>query len=142
MFVYLSNTALAKMQRRIHQHRRGLATIELAITLPVVVAIVFGAIEAASFIQLRHVLTQAGYEGAKLISTDTQEIAEQRTRDILDARKIQGYTLTINPPLTPSTVAGTTMRVTIQAPANGNSFGITNYFRNRTIQVTFTTTRL
>lgn len=45
--------------------RRGAAVVEFAVCLPVIIIIVFGAIEAASLLFLKQALIQSAYERRK-----------------------------------------------------------------------------
>ena len=45
--------------------RRGVAAVEFAVCLPVIILLVFGAIEASSFIFLKQSLNVAAYEGIR-----------------------------------------------------------------------------
>ena len=52
-------------RRSVRRRQRGMAAVEFAVCLPVLVLLVFGAIEASSFIFLKQALTVAAYEGVR-----------------------------------------------------------------------------
>lgn len=112
--------------------RRGTATVEFAICLPVMLLLTFGAIEAANGIYLKQVVTQAAYEGARVATTigsvETEAVAF--SRQVLDARHIQNAVIQISPSINANTPSGTEVTVTVTAPSNSNSFAPLWYFRN------------
>lgn len=67
-----------------------MATVELAICLPVLVLIVFGSIQATDLIYLQHAAMSAAYEGmleaAKLNATNESVLS--RIQQVLDAREL------------------------------------------------------
>ncbi|MCA9139783.1 MAG: pilus assembly protein [Planctomycetales bacterium] len=73
--------------------RVGVAAVEFAVCLPVIVLLVFGSIEASSFIFLKQSLSVACYEGtreaAKLGSTDATATA--RAQSILESRGVNDF---------------------------------------------------
>jgi hypothetical protein len=73
--------------------RRGVAAVEFAVCLPVILILVFGAIEASSFIFLKQSLHVAAYEGARqavrLGSGNAEAIAS--VQNILKSRNVQDF---------------------------------------------------
>ncbi len=84
--------------RRLHA-RQGVAAVELAFVLPVLLVLVFGTIEICQRIFLRQSLVIAAYEGARLAArrntTNTQVI--DRCNTILDQRNVRGGSVTVTP---------------------------------------------
>ena len=84
--------------RRI-EPRRGAAAAEMAICLPLMVMLVLGSIETCSMIYLRHSLTIASYEAARVAidfdGTNTEVMA--RCQEILDAREVADADIDIEP---------------------------------------------
>ena len=68
--------------------RRAVAAAEFAVCLPILVLLVFGSIEASSFIFLKQALSVAAYEGAReaALSNSTATAAEDRATHIGIAR--------------------------------------------------------
>lgn len=104
------------------RQRKGTATAELAVCLPLILVLIFGGIEAANGIFLKQGLTVAAYETAKMATTVGYTIAEANTRgeQILAARGFSGATITIDPN-TPQIFPGTPVTVTVEAPADLNA---------------------
>lgn len=97
--------------------------VEFAICLPLIMMLVFGSIEAANAIFLRQALTATAYESAQVacgIGGGSTE-AQTRASQVLKARNVKKGTVKISPNITASTPAGTTVTVTVSAPATSNS---------------------
>jgi Flp pilus assembly protein TadG len=58
---------------RTHHHRRGAASVECAVCLPVVLLIVFGTIEACSLLFLQQNVQLAAYETARVAASPYQQ---------------------------------------------------------------------
>jgi hypothetical protein len=74
---------------------RGVAAVEMAVCLPVIILLVFGAIEASSFIFLKQSLNVAAYEGIResiRVGSSNSEGA-QRASDILSSRDVQDFAI-------------------------------------------------
>lgn len=73
--------------------RRGTAAVEFAVCLPVIVLLVFGSIEASSYIFLKQSLHVACYEGVREAAKTgaTSDGANARAQTILDGRQVNGY---------------------------------------------------
>ncbi len=73
--------------------RRGVAAVEFAVCLPVIVLLVFGSIEASSFIFLRQSLSAAAYEGIReaVRSGSTTAEVTDRAENILQSRFVQDF---------------------------------------------------
>lgn len=109
---------------RTNPRRRGMATVELAVCLPVLVVIVLGSIEATNALFLKQRLTASAYEGARKASTPnkTSTDAWNAANDILTQFGVAGGSITVNPSaLGTATVAGTQVTVTVTAPLSSNS---------------------
>ena len=80
-------------RRRRAGNRKAVAAVEFAVCLPVLVLLVFGSIEASSFIFLKQSLSVASYEGAreaaKSNSTDADAVA--RAEAILNSRGVNDF---------------------------------------------------
>ena len=102
--------------------RKGTATVELAVCLPMLFLIIFGGIEAANSIFLKQGLTIAAYESAKIATTVGYTVNDAITRGdaILEARGFTGAQVAIDPNVAALT-PGTQVTVTVTAPANANS---------------------
>jgi TadE-like protein len=118
--------------------RNGVAAVEFAVCLPVLVLIVFGMIEASNAIYLKHALTIGAYEVARSVSEPggLESDAETRFNEVMSARGIENATFTINPSIDSTVLPGTPISVTVQAPANSNSIGPQWYYRDATLSAT------
>lgn len=137
----IENAAMGTQPRISNQpkdFRRGTATVELALCLPVIVLLLFGAIEVAHFIHLKQDLTVCAYEAGKVANRrgTTQADVVARFQEIAGAKGLEKATVTITPLLTALTPSGTEISLTAQAPANDNYELPSTYFRNRTLQAT------
>ena len=98
--------------------------MELAVCLPMIVVLTFGAIETTSLISLRQRLLTAAYEAARTTSGPAQTSSAGTTAgtNILTARGVTGGTVTISPdPVTAQTPTGTEIAATVTAPFTTNS---------------------
>jgi Flp pilus assembly protein TadG len=105
------------------QKRKGTAVVELAVCLPVLVIIAFGAIEATNAVFLKERLTAAAYEGARSATGPghTTATATAVAQNVLTQFAISNSTITISPTITISTTTGTQVTVTVAAPFSSNS---------------------
>lgn len=132
-----------KIKRRPHDPlrapRRGVATVELALCLPMLALLVFGSIEAASFIFLKQSLQVAAYEGIReaIRPGASDSTARDRSFAILNSRLIRDANVTF--PLGPATNAtrGQQVVIEVSAPTSTNSPLAGQWVSNRTL-----TTRL
>ncbi len=85
------------MRGRHRRQHHGIAVVEFAICLPVIILIILGFIEACNLIFLKQALTEASYQGAlaamKPEATETE--VETRIQSILDARSISSATIVV-----------------------------------------------
>lgn len=103
--------------------RKGTATAELAVCLPLLVVLVLGGMEAANGIFLKQGLTVAAYETAKMATTVgfTAAQAEARGNEILNTMGLSGSDIEIDPPTTRQMAPGELVTVTVTAPCSLNS---------------------
>ena len=115
--------------------RRGVATVEFAVCLPVIVLVVLGSIEAASMLFLRQAMIQSAYEGAKvaiLRNADNGD-AIAAAEAVIQGRQLDGVTISFDPLDIAAAVPGDTIRVTASAPGDANSFIPFGPFNNHVI---------
>jgi Flp pilus assembly protein TadG len=103
--------------------RRGAATVELSICLPLFVLVLLGSIETSNLIYLRESLCLASYEAARraVASDATQEDVVRRATEILKSRRITELTVTTNPRDLASAAAGDPITVTVSVPVHTQS---------------------
>lgn len=112
--------------------RAGAAIVEMAVCLPLLLLISFGAIEAANAIFLKQALSQVAYEGARAgsLPETTEATIRQRCEEFLSARHIKGATVSVSPGnVSAKTNPGTVIEVTVTAPANANSISPMWFFK-------------
>lgn len=126
------------------QPRRGVAAVEFALTLPLLMILVVGSIEASNAIFLRQAMTIAAYETAQIASAygGSEAEAKQRGQEILDSYGVDDATITVFPPITAMTAPGDKVEVTITAPSNANSLGPSWFFKDSTFERKFVMYRL
>ena len=103
--------------------RRGLAAVEFAVCLPVIVLLVFGTIEASSYIFLKQSLAVASYEGVRAATRlgGDNDRARRAAQNILDSRGVVGYRIEF--PGGESSLAdrGEEIVIEVSAPSADNS---------------------
>lgn len=109
--------------RGVGSRRRGAAVVELALCLPVIALLVFGALEGANMLFLRQALIQSAYEAAKATakSTGSQANGQQLAQDVLTARSITPSAITFNPANVDALTPGTPFTVTVTADGDQKS---------------------
>ncbi len=115
-------------QRRARVHS-AIATVELAICLPLLSLIMFGSIQATNLIFLQHATTAAVYEGSLEMakSNATNASVQSRIQQVLDARDVANSSIAILPAGTDisQTPPGTllTLEITADVRSNMSVFG-------------------
>ncbi len=119
--------------------RRGVATVELALCLPVLALLVFGSIEAASFIFLKQSLQVAAYEGIRegIRSGASEGSALARANAIISSRVIRDTNVRFVTGSPAATTRGQQVIIEVSAPTRTNSPLAGQWVPNRTL-----TTRL
>lgn len=113
-------------------NRQGAAMVELAVCLPLLMIISFGAIETANAIFLKQIIAQVAYEGARTAAQPDSTVGEIQNccKAIYTARRIKGVTVTVTPKnLSPSTPKGSIITITVSAPSNANTISPSAYFK-------------
>ncbi len=129
--------------RRI-RNRCGTATLEVAVTLPLLITLVFGAMEMANAVFLRQSMNMAAYEAAKVITRpgSNEALARSRCQEVMTVRKVSTYTLSFSPTVTTATPRGTQVTVTLSAPASNLSYGPVQFMSGKTLSTTVVMVRL
>jgi Flp pilus assembly protein TadG len=125
-------------RKKSHRGRRGVAAVEFAVCLPVIVLLVLATIEACSMVFLKQSLAIAAYEGSRTAimpgATDAQVRAA--SNQILADRRIDGGTVTIKPTNIASLNPGDFVDVTVTAPCGSNAVVPNKFYRGRTLSAT------
>ncbi|MEZ6132030.1 MAG: pilus assembly protein [Planctomycetaceae bacterium] len=128
-----------------HGRRRGIAAVEAAISLPMLIVLVVGSIEAANTIFLKQSMTIAAYEAAKIASSPqgTPAFANLRCSEVLASRGVNTFNLAINPSdLDATTPRGTQVTVTLTVTSDSAVVGPLNFFSGKTLQTQVDMVRL
>ena len=117
------------------RRRSGVAVVELAFCLPILVVLLIGTIEACVMLQLQQNLAVTAYEGARVgimpgMDADTVNFQCQL---ILDDRNINGYTITLDPVDPQSMNLGDEFKVTITADCSANAVVGGMFFNGKAI---------
>ena len=126
------------------RRRFGTATVEMALSLPLLITLVFGSMDMANAVFLRQSLNMAAYEAAKVITRpgDNEPLARTRCQQVLTARKVTTSTLAFSPTVTAATAKGTRVTVTLSAPASNLSYGPVSFLTGKTFTSTVVMVRL
>ena len=116
----------------------------MAVSLPLLITLVFGAMEMANAVFLRQSMNMAAYEAAKVITRpgSNEALARTRCEEVLTVRKVTTYTLTFSPTVTATTAKGTQVTVTLSAPATNLSYGPLRFLSGNTFTSTVVMVRL
>ena len=122
------------MRVRSRKNRRGAATVELALTLPVLSGIIFGFIEACGLLYSTQSLEIAAYEACRMAIRSTAYQREQGAANVMTNAQVEAYAenvleergivdaeVTIDTEDLTSLSGGDVVSVTITAPIAANS---------------------
>ena len=126
------------MNRIRNRGRRGLATVELAIGLPVVLILIFGSIETCSMVYVRQALSASAYEAARIaIRADgSSAAAEAQGINVLTAHGIDTAEFVFSPADVSAVDRGEQISVTASAPADSHSVIPLDYFAGMMLTTT------
>lgn len=115
----------------------GIAVVELAICLPILVLLLLATVEACVMLQLKQNVTVTAYEGARIGILPGAEATnvQMQCELLLGDRDIDGYTITMNPD--PGIVeTGEMFSVTVSADCVANSVLGGVFYQGNTISET------
>lgn len=114
--------------------RRAVAAVEAAVALPLLVLLVFGSIEVANSIFLAQTLSSASYEGVREAARPGATAAQvnHRVAQIMQARGIHAYNVTITPASITSTERGAMVTVRVEAAMSALSTHVTSLTNDKT----------
>ena len=109
--------------RRDSNCRKGIAVVELAICLPILVIVALATIEACAMLQLKQNASIVAYEGARIgiLPGSGEDLVHLQCEMLLDDRNIEGYTVTLAPSDPSSMDPGDLFRVTVSADCAANA---------------------
>ncbi len=126
------NVFAKSQRRRSCRQRGGVAAVEFALCLPVIVLLVMGAMEASTMIFLKQSLSVAAYEGARtaVVPNATNADVVDTCEQILADRRVAGATVQVTPEVEDANI-GEFMTITVTAPCNDNTILTGRFFRNK-----------
>lgn len=136
---------LSRLRSQKREERKGAATVEAAVCLPLLILLVFGSIESSNAIFLKQSLTMAAYEAGKIASSPrgTGTAATIRCQEVLAVRDIDEFDISFLPSnLSADTPRGQTISVTVTIDADSASLGPLWIFDGKTLQKTVVMRRL
>jgi Flp pilus assembly protein TadG len=115
--------------------REGVAAVEFAVCLPVMLLIVLATIEACTMVFLKQSLSIAAYEGARaaLVQSASTANVQRVAQQVLTERRVNGGTVLLSPSNISSIKPGQYLTVTVTAPAAGNNAIPLRFYRGRTL---------
>ena len=134
----------SRMTRRSERTRRGAATVEMAVILPVFVTIMLGMIEVGRGLMVGQLMTNAAREGARLAvinGTTNSDVSTQVKTFMQGAANVAQADTTVNITISNTAAAGqltgaTTgdlVTVTVTIPFSKVSYLPANYLANVTL---------
>ena len=116
------------LNRRAKSGRDGAAAVEFAISVAVLIMVVFASIEFARLTMLKHAVEHASYLGARkgiMVGSSGQDVRDTAVAH-LDKFSLTSATVTVNP--TSITDSTDVIEVTTTVPVSGNSWISPLYF--------------
>jgi len=133
--------------RKHHTHttnrRRGVAAVEFAVCLPVLVLVVFASVEACTMIFLRESLTVAAYESGRVALEKEVAAADVIARGdaLLTERSVSGGVVQVSPSDLTTVAAGETIQITVSAPCEANAVSPVWFYGGKSLTSTVTVIR-
>lgn len=121
------------------KHREGVAAVEMALVLPVLLIVLFGTINCSQMMHFRKSLVLAANEGIRLASqreTTSQDVLG-RTNSVLSSRRVTNPDVTLVPANIETAAAGDVIELRITA--NFSGFGLGTFGFGSSVPVTVTT---
>lgn len=135
----------SRTTRKHKTERKGAATVEAAVCLPLLILLVFGAVESSNGIYLKQSLTIAAYEAAKIATAPRGTQAEATTRcgEVLAVRDVDSFQISFSPQnLDENTPRGQNVEVTVTVNADAAALGPLWIFAGQSLQRTVVMRRL
>ncbi|MGB7343548.1 MAG: TadE family protein [Pirellulaceae bacterium] len=103
--------------------RRGVAVVELAVCLPVIVFLLLATIEACVMLQIQQNAAITAYEGARIgiMPGADASVVQLQCGMLLDDRGIENYTILTSPSDLSSMEVGDQLTVTVEIDCSANS---------------------
>lgn len=120
--------------------RRGIAAVEFAVCLPMILMLLMGTIEACSMIYLKQTLSVSAYEGirAAILPDATTSSVMDRANAVLTSRGVRDGTVTISPADFQSQPPEAWITIHVTAAGGSNAVITGWYFDTQTISASAT----
>ena len=119
------------------ERQSGIAATELAVCLPVIVVLVFAAIESCTMIFVAQALHAAGYESARVAinhNATTSQVV-QRAQQILDGHGLAGTSVRCVPTDVSTAKSGDLVTIVVTASCDSNRLSPALFFGGRDIEI-------
>ncbi|TWU39071.1 TadE-like protein [Novipirellula aureliae] len=141
--MFTPQKAIRRYPSRDRTGRRGVATVELAICLPIMVALTVGTMDLCSMLFIKESVTLAAYEGARqgVGRGFTNATARARVLEFLDERNIQyssADVVQIDAPGFDNAETLDNVRLTVTVPLAGNLNVPSKWFGDMSVNATVT----
>ena len=115
--------------------RHGIAAVELAVCLPILLLVAVAAVETCGMLYVSQTLKIASFEGSRIGVVPDAEASNVKFQcdTLLQGRGVKGYTVTLSPSEPASLNEGDYFRVTVEADYSQNSLLGGLVFGNRTL---------
>ena len=119
------------------EYRTGVAAVELAVCLPVILVLILGTLQACSMFYLKQNLGVSAYEGIRrcVEYNSTPAQVEATCLQVLADRRVIGGSVEISPADYATRPPRTWITVTVTAPCNPNSPLRGGVYENRSLRV-------
>lgn len=109
-----------RCKRKIHTNRVGALSVEMALCLPILLTVLFGAYEVAHANMILHSTESAAYEGARTGITPgaTASKIEASVKDLLAAVGIANFTVDVTPKVLDEQTESVTVVVSVPIRKN------------------------
>ena len=121
--------------------RRGTTVVEVAIVLPILLLLLFAAIDYSRANSIRNTAENAAYEGARraIVPGGTPQAAQTAANEILSILSLSNSSVSVSPTVITSTTPQ--ISVTVNVPLGSNLYASSALLSNVTISRTCTLTR-
>lgn len=133
------------VRKKNDKSRKGAATVEAAVCLPLLIVLVFGSVESSNGIFLKQSLTIAAYEAAKIAASPrgTKQAATTRCTEVMAVRDVDTFQISFTPDnLDENTPRGQNIHVTVTVDADAAALGPLWIFEGKSLQKTVVMRRL
>ncbi len=129
------------MRNQLNSPRRGTVTVELAITLPIIFALLLGAVDFSRANMIRNTLDNAAFESARFATIPGATSAEicAKAQEVLDILAIKNVVIVV----TPNIITDSTEKVTVSISVDlgQNLYAASQILSGKTIEKSCTLTR-